>query len=86
MCRWQNKFDRKFKICFGEGRKHCGKMEKMLVSSIFSISHNFSKKLLSQGWWILGLCGKSNSSVAGFLKAKTVDVHPHGNLTRENTL
>ena len=40
------------------GRKDCGKKEKMLVSSIFSFSHNVFKRLLFQGRQKLGLCGK----------------------------
>ena len=40
------KCDLKIEICFGKGRKHCGKRRKMLVTNIFSISHNVYRKLL----------------------------------------
>ena len=36
VCRQQIKSDSKLEICFGKERKHCGKREKMLVTSIFS--------------------------------------------------
>ena len=35
--------DWKIAICTGKGRKHCGEKEKMLVTSIFSSSHNVFK-------------------------------------------
>ena len=45
------------KLEFGEGRKHCGK-EEMLVTNIFSISHNIMKSLLFQGHSNSRMCGK----------------------------
>ena len=36
-------------IFFGMGQKHCGKREKMLVTSIFSFFHNVFKRLPFQG-------------------------------------
>ena len=57
-CRRQNKRDWKIKICVEMGRKHCGEKEKMLVTSVFSFSHNVFKRLIYQGLWNLGLHGK----------------------------
>ena len=39
-----DKHESKIEFCFGTGRKHYGKKEKMLVSSIFSFSHIFFQK------------------------------------------
>ena len=49
ICWRKNKCDSKTEICFGKGRKNCGEKEKMLVTSIFSFTHNAFKRLLSQG-------------------------------------
>ena len=50
ICRQQNRYDTKTEICFEtERRKHCGEKEKMLVTSIFSFSHNVFKRLHSEG-------------------------------------
>ena len=46
ICRWQNKSDLKTEIPFGIGRKDYGKWEKMVVTSIFSFSHDFFKSFL----------------------------------------
>ena len=49
ICRWQQKkCDKTIQICLGKGRKQLEK-EEMLVTSIFSFSHNVFLKLLSQG-------------------------------------
>ena len=40
ICRRQIECDSKTEISFGKGRKHRGEKEKMLVTSIFSFSHN----------------------------------------------
>ena len=39
----------KKEIWFGKGGKHCGKKEKMLVTSIFSFDRNVFKSFLFQG-------------------------------------
>ena len=41
-----------------QGRKHCRKKENMLVTSIFSLSHNVLKNFFSQDRWKSGLCSK----------------------------
>ena len=48
----------KNEIRFWEGRKHFGKKEKMLVTSIFSISQNVFRNRLPRGRQKCGLCGK----------------------------
>ena len=53
----------KTNFLFGMGRKHCGKKEKMLVTSIFFFSHNVFKRLQFQGLWKFGLCGKDLNSM-----------------------
>ena len=47
ICRRQNKCGSKIEIGFEKGRKHCGKKEKMLVTSIFSFSYNVLNKSFS---------------------------------------
>ena len=50
ICRLQNKCVWKVEICFWNGRTHCKKKnEKMLVTSIFSFSHNVFNTLLFYG-------------------------------------
>ena len=39
----------KIEICFGKDRKTLWEKEKMLVTSIFSFSHNVFKRVLFQG-------------------------------------
>ena len=36
----------KLNFCLEKGRKDCGEKEKMLVTSLFSFSHNVFKRLL----------------------------------------
>ena len=57
-CRSQNKCNSRTEILFGMGRKNCGKKVKMLVTSIFSFSHNVFKWLFLLGHLKSGLCGK----------------------------
>ena len=45
VCKQHNKAE----ICYGKGRKTLWEKEKMLVTSIFSFSHNVFKRLLSKG-------------------------------------
>ena len=49
VCRWQFKIWRKWQKVIQTGRKHCGKQEKLLVTSNFSFSHSVFKRLVSQG-------------------------------------
>ena len=48
ICKRQDKYDTKTKICFGKSRKTLSEKEKMLVTRIFSISNSVFKRLLSQ--------------------------------------
>ena len=47
---------------FQKNSKHCGKKEKMLVTSIFSVSHSvFNSPLPFGGCLKSGLCGEEES-------------------------
>ena len=43
ICRQQNKCDVNIEICFGKGRKHCGKMRKCLLPALSLFPSMFSK-------------------------------------------
>ena len=49
ICRGQYKAIPNIEICLQNGRKHCGKRRKTLVSSIFSFCHNVTKMPLNSG-------------------------------------
>ena len=49
ICRRQNNSRSKVEICVGKSRKHYGKREKMLVTSISPFSTMFSKAFFSRG-------------------------------------
>ena len=49
ICRQQNKCDLKIKCCCWKGEKTLWEKEKILVTSIFSFSHNVFRRLLSEG-------------------------------------
>ena len=53
------------------GRKHCGKKEKLLVTSNFSFSHSVFKRLVSQGRQKASLCGN------GLTFPKVKKFNPH---------
>ena len=44
-CRQQNKHDSKIKICFGKGRKHCGRSRKCWLPAFSPVPAIFSKGL-----------------------------------------
>ena len=43
ICRQQNKCDRKIQICFGKGRKYCGKRRKCWLPTFSPFPTMFSK-------------------------------------------
>ena len=66
-CRWHFKCRSNDDLCYWLDRKHCGEKEKMLVTSIFSFSHNVFRRPLFQGRWKLWLWGKGLNQYMYFL-------------------
>ena len=58
LCRGQNKCDLFNKFCSGKSTKHCGKMEKMLVTCTFSFFHNVLQKTSLSGSLKVGIVWK----------------------------
>ena len=46
ICRWQNRYEWKFEICFGKSWKHCGKSRKCRLSAFSPLPTMFSKQCL----------------------------------------
>ena len=57
VCRRKFQIWRKWQKAIQTGRKHCGKKEKLLVTSNFSFSHSVFKRLVSQRRQKVSLCG-----------------------------
>ena len=63
VCRRQFHIRRKGQKVIQTVRKHCGKKEKLLVTSNFSFSHSVFKRLVSQGRQKASLCGNGLMSM-----------------------